>query len=109
MARLRNTLSALVLWCVFLVLYLAGVAMLAVGLILASRVWWAAVSQHSSLWSISAKTAEVLVLGVGLLFILIIPLFHHRSVGRSGAWRMGRRAETDCPVAADKNGPLIAT
>lgn len=107
MARLRNKLSALVLWCVFLVLYLGGAVMLAIGLILASRVWWAAISQHASLWSISTKTAEVLVLGAGLLLILIIPLFQHRSVGRSGAWRTGRRAETEFPVAADKDGPLI--
>ena len=107
MTRLRNKLSALVIWCVFLVLYLGGMVMLVIGLILASRVWWRAISQHASLWVISGKTAEVLVLGVGFLLILIIPLLHHRSVDRSGAWRMGRRRETDCQVAAEKDGPLI--
>lgn len=107
MARLRNKLSALVIWCAFLVLYLTGVAMLVFGLILSSQAWWAAVHQHTGLWAVAGKTAQVLVLGVGLLLILIIPVFHHKSVGRSGAWRTGRRAEAEDRIAADKNGPLM--
>jgi hypothetical protein len=107
MARLRNKLSALVLWCGFLALYLGGAVMLVIGLILASQVWWAAIHQHASLWVISTKTAEVMVMAVGLLLILIIPVFHHKSIGRSGAWRTGRRSETDCKVAEDKDGPLM--
>jgi len=107
MARLRKTLSALVLWCVFLVLYLGGVVMLVIGLILSSGLWWAAIHQHASLWTIGGKTAEILVMAVGLLLILIIPLFHHKSVGRSGAWRTGRRAETGGRVAEGKDGPLM--
>jgi predicted signal transduction protein with EAL and GGDEF domain len=106
MARLRNKLSALVLWCVFLVLYLGGAVMLVIGLILSSQVWWAAIHQQTSLWAISVKTGEVVVMAVGLLLILIVPLFRHKSVGRSGASRTGRRLEPDCSVAADKDGPL---
>lgn len=96
MARLRNKLSALFLWCIFLALYLGGAVMLGIGVVLASQVWWTSIHQHSSLWAMSAKTADVLVMVVGFVLILIIPVFHHKSVGRSGMWRTGRRAETDC-------------
>lgn len=81
--------------------------MLVIGLVLSSRAWWATIHQHAGFWAVGGKTAEVLVLGVGLLLILIIPVFHHKSVGRSGAWRTGRRPETDCQIAAGKNGPLM--
>ncbi len=107
MAQLHNKLSALVLWCVFLALYLGGTVMLVIGLVLASRMWWAAMHQHASLWVISAKTGEVMVMAVGLLLVLVIPLIHHKSVGRSGALRTGRRSETDGKVAEDKDGPLM--
>ena len=107
MASLRNKLSALVLWCVFLVLYLGGVVMLVIGLVLASRIWWAAIHQHASLWALSEKSVEALALGLGLLLILIIPLFHRRSVDRSGVWRSGQRTDTDCRIAADEDGPLM--
>ncbi|MGA8184265.1 MAG: hypothetical protein WB819_11565 [Terriglobia bacterium] len=107
MARLRNTLSALVLWCVFLVLYLGGTVMLVIGLVFASRMWWAAIHQPSSLWVIGTKTAELLVMAVGLIQVLIVPVFHHQSVDRSGTWRTGRRSETDGQVAEDKDGPLM--
>jgi hypothetical protein len=106
MAQLRNKLSALILWCVFLALYLGGAVMLVIGLVLASRMWWAAIHQHASLWVISAKTGEVMVMAVGLLLILVIPLIHHKSLGRSGASRTGRRSDPDCGVATDKDGPL---
>jgi uncharacterized protein YqgC (DUF456 family) len=107
MGRIRSKLSVLVLWCVFLALYLGGTVMLVIGLILALRIWWAAFSQHASLWVMSAKTAEVTVLGAGLLLILIIPLLHHRSVDRSGAAKSKQKDETDRRVAADKRGPLM--
>jgi hypothetical protein len=107
MARLRNKLSSLVLWCALLVLYLWGAVMLVIGLVLASRVWWAAVHQHSSLWVMGTKTAELLVIVVGLILILIIPVFRHQSVGRSGTWRTGRRSETDGKVAEKKDGPVM--
>lgn len=81
--------------------------MLVVGLILASRIWWAAFSQHASLWVLSTKTAEVIVLGIGVLLILIIPLLHHRSVDRSGAVKPNPSTETDPRVAADKSDPLM--
>jgi hypothetical protein len=106
MARLRNKLSALVLWCAFLVFYLGGAVMLVIGLIFASQAWWADIHHQASLWVISAKTGEVMVMAVGLILILIIPVFHHKSVGRSGLSRTGRRSESDCRVAADKDGPL---
>jgi hypothetical protein len=107
MARIRSKLSALVLWFVFLVLYLGGTVMLVIGLILALRIWEAAFSQHVSLWAMSAKTAEVIVLGAGLLLILIIPLLHRSSIDRSGAAKPNQSAETDHRVAADKRGPLM--
>lgn len=107
MARLRSKLSALVLWCAFLALYLGEAAMLVIGLILSSRAWWAAIQQHANLWAVAGKAAEVLILGAGLLLILIIPVFHNKSVGRSGAWRTGRRAETDGRLAVDKGGTLM--
>lgn len=107
MASLRNKLSAAVLWGVFLALYVGGAVMLIIGVMLASRAWWSAVHLQASLWVISVKTAEVLVMAVGLLLILILPVFHCKSVGRSGAWRTGRRAETDGQVAVDKDNPLM--
>ena len=107
MARLRNKLSSLVLWCALLVLYLWGAVMLVIGLVLASRVWWAAVHQHSSLWVMGTKTAELLVIVVGLILILIIPVFRHQSIGRSGTWGTGRRSETDGKVAEKKDGPVM--
>ncbi len=94
MARLRNKLSALVLWCVFLVLYLGGAVMLVIGLVLASRMWWAAIHQHASLRVISVKTGEVMVMAVGLLLILVIPLIQHKSVGRSGRVEDGPKVRT---------------
>lgn len=107
MGRIRNTLSVLVLWGVFLVLYLGGTVMLVIGMILALRIWWEAFSQHASLWAMSAKTAEVMVLGAGLLLILIIPLVRHRSIDRSGAAKSNQNAETDRRIAAGKRGPLM--
>jgi len=81
--------------------------MLVIGLVLSSRAWWAALHQHASLWTIAGKTAEILVMAVGLLLILIIPVFQHESIERSGASRTGRRSEPDCGVATDKDGPLM--
>jgi hypothetical protein len=98
MERLRHKLSVLVLWCVFLALYVGGAAMLGVGLFLASQEWWVVLHQHTSMWLISAKTVEMLIVGLGFLLILIIPLFQPRSVGRSGDWRAEHRSETKCRV-----------
>lgn len=81
MTSLRKKLSVLVLWCAFLMLYLGGVFMLVVVLFLASQVRRAAISQHASVWVLGPKTVELLVMAVGLLLILIIPVFHHKSVG----------------------------
>ncbi len=81
--------------------------MLVIGLVFASRMWWAAIHQPSSLWVIGTKTAELLVMAVGLILVLIVPVFHHQSVDRSGTWRTGRRSETDGQVAEDKDGPLM--
>jgi heme/copper-type cytochrome/quinol oxidase subunit 1 len=94
MARLRNKLSALVLWCALLALYLGGAVMLVIGLVFASREWWAVIHQHAGLWVISTKTAEVLVLAVGLILILIAHIFQGKSVDRSGIWRTGRRSDS---------------
>ena len=92
MKGLRHKLSVLILWCAFLALYVAGAAMLVIGLFLASRAWWAVVHQHASLWSISTKTAEVLVLGLGLILVLIVPIFQRRAIGRSGSWKAKARS-----------------
>jgi|GEM_PF-2620955 len=64
--------------------------MLGIGLILASQLWWAAMAQHASVWVLGPRTAELLVMAVGLLLVLIFPVFHHKSVGRSGTQRTGR-------------------
>jgi hypothetical protein len=96
---LRHKLSVLVLWCAFLVLYLGGAAMLAIGLFFASREWWVVIHQHASTWEISTKTVEVLVLGLGLLLVLILPVFHRRSVGRSGAWKAERQSKNQRRVS----------
>ena len=87
MGQIRNKLSALVLWTVFLLLYLGGAVMLVTGLILASRAWWVVIHQHTSIWILGRKTAQVVVLGMGFLLILIVPIFHHKTVGRSGTGR----------------------
>lgn len=107
MGQIRKRLSVLVLWSAFLLLYLGGAVMLVIGLILASRAWWAAIHQQASLWVLGTKTAEALALGIGFLLILIIPVFHYRAVGRSGIWRTSRRAETDRRVAKETDGPLM--
>jgi hypothetical protein len=65
--------------------------MLVIGLLIASRGWWVAIHQHASMWLISRRASEVLALGLGLLLILIVPVFHDRSVGRSGGWRAKQR------------------
>ncbi|HET7212260.1 MAG TPA: hypothetical protein VFL79_01615 [Terriglobia bacterium] len=106
MGQIRKRLSVLVLWSAFLLLYLGGAVMLVIGLVLASRAWWAVVHQHASIWVLGTKTAEALVLGVGFLLILIIPVFHHRTVGRSRTWRTSRSAETDRRVVKNKDDPL---
>jgi hypothetical protein len=89
--KLRHRLSVLVLWCGRLALYVGGAAMLLIGLLIASRGWWVAIHQHASMWLISTRALEVVTLGLGLLLILIVPVFHDRSVGRSGAWKAKQR------------------
>jgi hypothetical protein len=94
MGRVRHKLSACLLWCALLALYLGGTIMLVIGLIVASRTWWALIHQHASLWAISAKTTEVLALAVGLMLVLIIPIFQHQSFSRKGPQRSGQKPET---------------
>lgn len=94
MKRLRQKLSALVLWCAFLALYLGGAVMLVIGLVFASREWWRLTHQQASLWLISTTTAEVLVLALGLALIMFVPFLQRRSARRNGAWRAERRSET---------------
>lgn len=101
MERFRHNLSAFVLWCTFLGLYLGGTVLLVIGLVFASRTWWALIHQHAGVWLISTKTAEVFVLAVGLVLVLIIPFLQHQAAGRSRAWRAERRSEakSQVPVA----------
>jgi heme/copper-type cytochrome/quinol oxidase subunit 1 len=93
MERFRHKFSALVLWCTFLALYLGGAALLVIGLVIASRRWWALIHHHANAWLIGTKTVEVLVLAVGLVLILIVPLLQRQANGRSEAWRAERRSE----------------
>jgi hypothetical protein len=99
--------SALILWGTLLVLYLGGAVMLLIGVVLASRTWWAVIHQHAGLWVISTKTAEVLVLAFGFMLILVVPVFRHASVGRNGGWRTGRRSEKVRRVPVDDQGRLM--
>lgn len=73
MKGLRHKFSVLVLWCAFMALYVGGAAMLVIGLFLASQEWWVVIHQHTGMWLISAKTTEVLVVGLGILLIRSSP------------------------------------
>lgn len=72
--------------------------MLVVGLLFASRTWWALIHQHASLWAISAKTTEILALAVGLMLVLILPIFQHQSFSRRGPQGSGQKPETKYQV-----------
>jgi heme/copper-type cytochrome/quinol oxidase subunit 1 len=91
---MRKKLSALVLWCVFLGLYLGGAVMLAIGVFFASRQCWAAIHQHADPWTIGRKTAELFILAIGFILILIVPVFEYKSADRNGTWKQGRRSES---------------
>ncbi|HEX5410454.1 MAG TPA: hypothetical protein VFZ27_01175 [Terriglobia bacterium] len=94
MAVIRKKLSALLLWCTFVALYLGGTVMLVIGFCLAYSDWWTAVHHHAGRLAVGTKTAEILVLALGLILVLIVPVFERQSVDRSGAWSTGRRSET---------------
>ena len=89
----RRGLSAFVLWCISLVLYLGGALLLLSGLIFSARAWWALVHQQAGLWAISATTAEVFVLATAFFLILIIPILQHRGADRKTSLREERRSE----------------
>ena len=90
--RFRHNLSALVLWCAFLGLYLGGAVLLVIGLVFAARTWWALIHQHAGWWAVSTKTAELLVLAVGFLLILVIPFLQRQATDGTKLWRAGRRS-----------------
>ncbi|HET9180069.1 MAG TPA: hypothetical protein VFQ24_17075 [Terriglobia bacterium] len=94
MARIRKKLSAVVLWCTFVALYLGGAVMLMIGFYIACGDWWTAIHHHAGRWAVGTKTAELFVLLLGLILVLIIPVFERKSVDRSGAWKTGRRSES---------------
>lgn len=100
MKQLRRKLSALILWCTFVALYLGGVFLLIIGLVFASRTWWTLIQQHAGWWAISTKTAEAFILAVGLVLVLVIPFFQRRAVDRSSPWRAERRSEMKSRVPA---------
>jgi len=90
--RFRHNLSAFVLWCAFLGLYLGGAVLLVIGLVLAAQTWWTLIHQHAGWWAVSTKTAEIFVLAVGFLLILIIPFLQHQATDRTILWRTERRS-----------------
>jgi hypothetical protein len=94
MASIRKKLSALVLWGTFVTLYLGGTIMLMIGFYIAFGDWWAAIHHYAGRWAVGTKTAELFVLLLGLILVLIIPVFERKSVDRSGAWKAGRRSES---------------
>jgi len=107
MVRIRKKLSALVLWCAFLGLYLGGAVMLAIGVFFASREWWATIHRHAGPWEIGTKTAEFLILALGLILVLVVPVVEHKSVDGSGAWKTGRRSELKSRASAPEKDCLI--
>ena len=107
MARIRKKLSALVLWCALLGLYLGGAVMLAIGLFFASRQWGAAIHRHAGPWEIGTKTAEFFILALGFILVLIVPVFEYKSFDRSGAWKTGRRSESKCQSPDSEKDCLI--
>jgi hypothetical protein len=92
--RLRQNLSALILWCVFLALYLGGAFLLVIGLVFAARTWWSLIHQHAGLWAVCAKTAELFVMAAGFFLIMVIPFIQRRAGQWSTSWRVERRSET---------------
>ena len=100
--RLRHRLSVLVLWSGLLALYASGSAMVVIGLLIASRGWWVAIHQHASMWLISTRASEALALGLGLLLILIVPVFHDRPVDRSCGSRAKQRTQTKFQVSVSE-------
>ncbi len=95
MAGMRKKLSALVLWCTFVALYLGGAVMLMIGFYIACGDWWAAIHRHAGRWAVGARTAELLVLLLGLILVLIVPVFERKTVDRSRAGKTGRRSESE--------------
>lgn len=94
--RLQHNLSAFVLWCVLLAIYLGGAFLLAIGMLFASRTWWALIHQHASLWAISAKTAELFVMAAGSFLVLIVPFLQRRASHHGKSWRAERRSGIKC-------------
>ena len=95
MVGIRKKLSALVLWCTFVALYLGGAVMLMIGFYIACGDWWAAIRHHAGRWAVGTRTAELFVLLLGLVLVLIVPVFERKSVDRSGAGKTARRSESE--------------
>lgn len=94
MARVRKKLSAVVLWCTFVALYGGGAVMLVLGFYLACCDWWSALQHHANRLAIGTKTTEIFVLALGVILILIVPVFERQFVGRSVTWKMGPTSES---------------
>lgn len=94
MTSIRKKLSALVLWCTFVGLYLGGAVMLMIGFYIACGDWWAVIHRHAGRWAVGARAAELFVLLLGLILVLIVPVFERKSVERSRAWKTGPRSES---------------
>ena len=90
--RFRHNLSAFILWCAFLALYLGGAVLLVIGLVFAARTWWVLVHQNAGLWAVGTKTTELFVLAAGFFLVLIIPFRQHRAADRTELWRAERRS-----------------
>jgi heme/copper-type cytochrome/quinol oxidase subunit 1 len=105
---MRKKISALVLWCAFLGLYLGGAVMLAIGVFFASRQCWAAIHQHAGPWTIGRKTAELFILALGFILVLIAPVFEYKSVDWSGAFKKGRRSGSKSQASVPEKDCFMA-
>lgn len=106
MAGIRKKLSAVVLWCTFVALYLGGAVMLMIGFYIACGDWWTAIHHHAGRWAVGTKTAELFVLLLGLVLVLIIPVFERKSADRTGAWKTERRSESKIKASSLGKGSI---
>lgn len=90
--KLRRTISFFLFWGMCLVLYLGGAAILSMGLIFSTRIWWALIHQPASPDLIITKSTMLVVLALGFVLVVINPIVHLQEMSSPGYWQRGGRA-----------------
>jgi hypothetical protein len=90
---LRRIISSTIIWCVFLVMYLAVLGVLGLGVFLTGQIWWLKFHQHATDWVMAYQCGRVILLAVAFVFVLVQPFLHLKEERkRLDSWRHERRS-----------------